>query len=295
MKILKLIGIVLGALLVLLVVLSGGLHFFGQSRLNSGPDVTIAMVNVPDDADLVRGEHLARISSCNECHAANYGGRVLIDEAPIGYLPAPNLTSNGPVADYTDEDWAGAIRHGVTKDGRLMTIMPSHHYTHYGDDDLANLIAFFKSVDPADNDVGSRQIQFPGTIIFGVLAYNDWAVNQTDHASVGGHNAPEMAVTTEYGKYLVDITSCTSCHDDNLAGGVNAELLGPNITPGGDFGAWTLEEFALALQAGQTPDGRQLDPIKMPWANYAGMSEVEVEALYVYLSSLEALPDNPEP
>ena len=57
-----------------------------------------------------RGKHLATISGCNGCHGANYQGKVFINEAPIGYVPAPNLTPAGPVANYTDEDWVKAIR-----------------------------------------------------------------------------------------------------------------------------------------------------------------------------------------
>ena len=291
---LKWIGIVLGALIVLLVIVVGVLHFVGQGRLNTGPEITVATVEVPsDEAALERGEHLATVSSCNGCHGNNLHGTAFVDEAPIGYIPAPNLTSNGPVANYSDEDWAGAIRHGVGPDGRVLTIMPSYHYAAYGDDDLANLIAYLKSVPPAENTLEARQVQFPGTIIFGMLAYSSWSVNQVDHATIGGRNAPATEATAVYGKYLVDIASCGSCHGENLAGNTpdSDSPQGPNITPGGNLGGWSLEEFTVALQAGQTPDGRQLDA-EMPWANYAVMSEIEVEALWAYIQSLEALPDN---
>lgn len=293
-KVLKWAGIVLGVLIVLLIIIVGGLHFVGQSRLNNAPDVTVATVDVPsDEAAIERGQHLATISSCNECHGNNLQGTVFVDEAPIGYIPAPNLTANGPAANYSDEDWARAIRHGVAGDGRTIVIMPSYHYAEYGDDDLANLIAYLKSVPPAENSLGPRQIQFPGTIIFGMLAYGEWSVNQIDHAAVGGQNAPPMDATAEYGKYLVDIASCGSCHGENLAGNTpdSDSPQGPNITPGGSVGNWTLEEFALAIRTGQTPDGRQLSN-EMPWPQYAAMSDTEVEALWEYIQSLDPLPDN---
>lgn len=293
-KVLKWIGIVLGVLIVLLIIIVGGLHFFGQSRLNNAPEVAIATVDVPgDEAAIERGRHLATISSCGDCHGSSFEGTAFVDEAPIGYIPAPNLTANGIGAAYTDEDWAGAIRHGVAGDGRVITIMPSYHYDEYGDDDLANLIAYLKSVPPAENTLGPRQVQFPGTIIFGVLAYDAWAVNQIDHSAVGGRNAPPMAATAEYGEYLVSIASCGSCHGENLAGNTpdSDSPQGPNITPGGNPGDWTLAEFALAVQAGQTPDGRQLST-EMPWPNYALMSDTEVAALWEYIQTLEPLPDN---
>lgn len=293
-KILKWIGIVLGVLIVLLIVIVGILHFVGQSRLNTAPDVTVATVTVPsDEAAIERGKHLATISSCVDCHGSNLEGTAFVDEAPIGYIPAPNLTTNGIGATYTDEDWAGAIRHGVAGDGRVITIMPSYHYTEYGDDDLANLIAYLKSVPPAENTLEARQVQFPGTIIFGMLAYGEWSVNQIDHAAVGGKDAPPIDATAEYGEYLVSIASCGSCHGENLAGNTpdSDSPQGPNITPGGKVKGWTAEEFALAIQAGQPPDGRPLST-EMPWANYAAMSDTEVQALWQYIQSLDPLPDN---
>jgi cytochrome c553 len=293
-KIFKWVGIVLGIIIVLLIVVVGGLHFVGQSRLNNAPVVTVAAVSASTgEAAIKRGEHLATVSGCRECHTYNLAGQAFVDEAPIGYIPAPNLTPGGVGASYTDEDWARAIRHGVARDGRVMTIMSSNHYAEYGDDDLANLIAYLKSVPPVENTLAPRQIQFPGTIIFGVLAYDSWAVNQIDHAAVGGRDAPPVEATAEYGEYLVSIASCGSCHGENLAGNTpdSDSPQGPNITPGGKVKGWTAEEFALAVRAGQTPDGEQLST-DMPWAQYAAMSDTEVAALYEYIHTLEPLPDN---
>lgn len=293
-KILKRVGIVLGVLIVLLIVIVGGLHFMGQSRLNNAPEVTVTAVSAStNEAAIERGEHLATISGCRECHTRNLAGQAFVNEAPIGYIPAPNLTPGGVGANYTDEDWDRAIRHGVAKDGRVMTIMASNHYAEYGDDDFANLIAYLKSVPPVENTLGPRQIQFPGTIIFGMLAYDSWAVNQIDHAAVGGRNAPPMEATAEYGEYLVSIASCGSCHAENLAGNTpdSDSPQGPNITPGGKVKGWTAEEFALAVRTGQTPEVHRLSN-EMPWAQYAVMSDTEVQALWQYIQSLDPLPDN---
>jgi cytochrome c553 len=293
-RILKWVGLVLGILIVLLVVIVGALHFVGQSRLNTAPNVTVAAVPAStDEVALERGEHLAAISGCRECHAANLAGQEFVNEAPIGYIPAPNLTPGGVGATYSDEDWARAIRYGVARDGRVITIMASNHYAEYGDDDLADLIAYLKSVPTVENTLEARQIQFPGTIIFGILAYDAWAVNQINHSAVGGRNAPPLEATAEYGEYLVSITSCGSCHGENLAGNTpdSDSPQGPNITPGGRVNGWTAEDFARAVRAGQTPDGRQLS-IEMPWTQYSVMSDTEVQALWVYLQTLEPLPDN---
>ena len=290
----KKIGIGIGVVLGVLLIAAAVLHFVGQNRLNQAPEVTVATVTVPSDAAAVeRGRHLATISSCTECHGRNLEGTAFVDEAPIGYIPAPNLTAGGVGADYSDADWARAIRHGVARDGRVITTMPSDHYAEYGDDDLGTLIAYLKTVPAVEDEFGTRDVQFPGTIIFGLLAYDSWAVNKIDHAAVGGQNAPPVADTAEYGEYLVNIASCASCHGENLAGNTpdSDSPQGPNLTPGGDLGDWTLADFSQAMRGGVTPEGRQLSA-EMPWAQYGVMSDTEVAALYAYLNTLPSLPDN---
>lgn len=225
---------------------------------------------------------------------ADLSGTVFTDEPPIGYIPAANLTTGaGGIGDtYTAEDWARAIRHGVAADGRTLVIMPSYHFAHYGDDDLADLIAYLQSIPPVDNELGDRNITFPGTIIFGMFAYGSWSVNTIDHDTVGG-DAPEMAVTAEYGEYLVNITSCTSCHGENLAGNPDAEGSppGPNLTQGGELANWSEEDFITTIRTGTTPEGEPLSE-EMPWIAYSQMSDTELQALWLYLQSVPGLPDN---
>lgn len=285
-KTLKWIGIVLGGLVVLLVILAGVLHLVGSNRLQQAPAVTVKTVSVQnDDGAVERGRHLATISSCNGCHGMDLGGSVFNDEPPLGYLPAPNLTSGaGGVGErYMVEDWARAIRHGVAADGRPLMVMPSYHYAKYGDDDLAALIAYLQSAPPVDKDLGPRRTPFPGTIIFGLLAYNDvTSVNKIDHAAVGG-NAPATEETAVYGEYLVNIASCGSCHGEALTGQTDPNAPpGPNITMSGEPGAWSQEDFITTIRTGQTPSGRQLSQ-EMPWPAYAQMTDLELGAIWAFL------------
>jgi cytochrome c553 len=283
----------LGGLIGLVLILAVVLFLMGRNRLNNAPEVATAPVTVSDDAKSVEnGRYLAAISSCTGCHGQQLEGTVFVDEAPIGYIPAPNLTggTGGVGGRYTDADWERAIRHGINADGEVMVIMSTNHYASYGDEDLADLIAHLKSLPPVDNELGERALQFPGNIIFGVFAYDGWGVNLIDHTAVGGQ-APEFGETAEYGKYLIDIASCASCHAENLAGnyGQMDSPRGPNLT---NWPAeYSEEEFATALQTGVLPDGRQLSTA-MPWPAYAQMSATEVGAIWAYLNTLEPLPHN---
>lgn len=131
-----------------------------------------------------------------------------------------------------------------------------------------------------------------------MIAYGDLPANQIDHDQVG-EKGPEAEPTAAYGEYLVDITACKGCHAPNLAGNYGqlppGVPLGPNLTPGGEFKDWTLDDFTAAIQSGITPDGRILsaeEKIYTPWPKFAHLTPEEVRAIWEYLSSLGPLPNN---
>jgi mono/diheme cytochrome c family protein len=297
-RILKWIGIILGGLAGFVLLTAVILHFVGLSRLNNAPEVAAKPVAAPTDAAaLARGEHLVNnVGSCGMCHGENLGGQVFFDGEVGSYVFAANLTAGagGIGATFSDADWERAIRHGVGGDGRVLVIMPSNFYQHLSDADLGAIIAYLKAAPPVDNDLGVRRIGFPGSVLGGTIGFNDFTrINGIDHANVGA-NSPTEGSTAEYGAYMVSIAMCGECHAANLAGivGEDGPPPGPNLTPGGDLGGWTEADFMAAMRTGQTPDGRSLDPEMMPWPTFSQMSDTELQAIWTYLQSLPALPDN---
>ncbi len=283
------------SLVVIFGIAAAALYSLGRSRLATAPAVAGAPVEIPTDPEAItRGERLAKISGCKSCHMGDLSGVPFIDEAPIGYVPAPNLTSGagGVGNSYTAEAWELAIRHGVAADGRVITAMPVDHYAHYADSDLADLIAYLQQAPAVDNDLGTRQLMLPGNIIFGVFAYSSWGVNTIDHAMVGSQDRPtDAAPSVELGEYLVGIASCASCHAENMAGNAGQldAPLGPNLTTLSQ--SWTAEEFSTALRTGQTPQGTVLSN-EMPWAYYTNLTDTEIESLWLYMTALDPLADN---
>ena len=93
---------------------------------------------------------------------------------------------------------------------------------------------------------------------------------------------------------MVNIAMCGECHAANFAGVVGSDgpPPGPNLTPGGELGDWTEADFIQTIRTGQTPSGEQLDSEQMPWATFSQMSDTELQAIWAYLQSLPALPDN---
>jgi len=300
-RVLKWIGIVLGSLVVLVGLTAVILHFVGQSRLEAAPDVTTRPVTVPTDAAAIaRGEHLANsVSLCAGCHGENFAGDVLIDGEIGVYVAAPNLTAGrgGVGATLSDADWEQAIRHGVGGDGRTLIIMPSSFYSHYSDEDMGALIAYFKQLPAVDSDLEPRRVGFPGTILGGVVAYADFThVGRIEHEQVGMMAMPVEGTTAEYGEYLSYIGVCRECHAANFAGSFTPDgpPMGPNLTPGGELQGWTEADFVTLIRTGVKPTGTQVNAEEMPWEMYSGMTDGELQALWAYLQSLPALPNNPE-
>ena len=170
-RMLKWVGIILLALVVIL--LAGGAVLYGtaSSRLNNGPDVAVKAVPAASDASAIaRGQHLAvAISGCTSCHGEDLSGEVTVEDPAIGTIYAANLTAGegGAGATFSDEDWARAIRHGIGPGGRVLGGMPSNAFAHLSDDDLAALLAYIQSVPPVDKVLPERRLSPPGTIIFG--------------------------------------------------------------------------------------------------------------------------------
>jgi mono/diheme cytochrome c family protein len=103
--------------------------------------------------------------------------------------------------------------------------------------------------------------------------------------------APEAAVTSEYGKYLQSMSGCTTCHGAGLNGGKSPEPEsppGPNLTPGGNLANWTSEQFINTMRSGTTPEGHKMDPDFMPWKNMGKFNNTELAAMFAYFKSLPA-------
>ncbi len=290
-KVLKWIGIVLGGLVGLILVVVVVLSITANIRINKTHEVQPEVVLIPEDgSSLDRGAYLVN-TSCSGCHGGNLGGKVILDDPAIGYLPATNLTSGrGGVGDaYSDTDFVRAIRHGVGFDGKALMIMPSKAYWYFSDADLGAIIAYLKSVEPVDNDLGGFIPRPVGRVLMQLGAFGEpFAAEVIDHTGPRPY-APPQDLTAEYGEYLVNTGDCRNCHGPDLSGFQSPEPgapFSPNLTPGGVLAIWTSDEFIETIRTGVTPYGRELDPDFMPWKEYGRMTDDDLTAIFLYLQSL---------
>jgi mono/diheme cytochrome c family protein len=297
---LKWLGIALAAVVGLIVVAVLAVYLLSEQQFNRRYDVQAAAVTIPSDpASVERGEHLVvAVAKCIDCHGENLAGRVLVDDPSVGRLAGSNLTKgNGGIgAQYGDADFVRAIRHGVRRDGRGIPIMPANAYYYFSDADLGAIIAYVKSVPAVDNPSAGVSA---GLLFRALMAAGQ--VPQAVPAALINHSgarpeAPQPGVHPAYGRYLVITGGCMDCHGEGLSGGSipgapPGSLPAKNITPGGNLGKWSEEDFIRTLRTGTTPEGYPLNPDQMPWKAAGQMTDDEIKAVYAYLKSVPAKPD----
>lgn len=244
-----------------------------------------------------RGRHLiAARYPCAECHGANFGGGVMVDAFPIGTILGPNLTQGrgSRVADYAPADWDRAVRHGILPDGRP-SLMPSEEFVRMSDQELSDIIVYIQSQPNVDNEVPAPKLGPLGRVLVATGQIIASADIVPSHDAPHRELPPEAAVTVEFGEHLA--ATCVGCHGMSLAGGpiVGGDPSWPpasNLTPHPDgLAGWSYEDFRRALVEARRPDGTELRPpmsLIIPFATR--MTDVELEAMWTYLSSLQSLP-----
>jgi len=290
-KLLKWTGIIL-----LVLILTAALSAFllmrrADNMMQATYNIDPPMFEIPNDtASINRGMQLA--SLCTECHGTSFEGLDFFNDSNLGVIWGPNLTrgKGGVVAAYTDKDWIRALRHGVNPQGRGLVIMPSHDYNKMSREDIASVIAYMKQVFPIEHPTGQNKLTPLGKLILAVGGFGEvFAVKKINHAQ-GPGGAPARNVGAEYGGYLVDISGCRTCHQEQLHGGKHPDPNSPpvpNLTPAGKLSNWPLSAFVNTMRSGITPEGKQLNAKYMPYPAFAYMSDGDLEAIYMYLKSLK--------
>jgi cytochrome c553 len=284
------VGYVAAGLAVVMVVGSATAFTVSNRKLATTYDVTATTVAVPDDAESIAwGSHLVNsVIGCRDCHGPALQGSVMGDDA-VARMVAPNLTSGrgGIGAELSDADWVRAIRHGVRRDGRSLIIMPSYAYAHLSDRDLGAAIAYLKQLPPVDNEVPEFRLRPLGRALVAAGVFdNDFVAKKTPLRD--SYEEVEAGVTLEYGAYLANISGCTSCHRPDLKGGPSGA---PDAPPAADISpaalaSWTFEDFTRAIRQGRRPDGSEISEY-MPWRYMAGMSDAELETIWLYIRSVK--------
>lgn len=274
-----------GALLSLVLIAVGAVYAVSSSRLAT-EHVASAHAFDAASGDVLEGEHLVATYGCMDCHGDDLGGTLLVDGMPFARIPAPNLTSGRTDGGLTDEQWEVAVRHGIGTKGQALIIMPSPEYVYLSDEDLAAIVAYVRTLPPVRDKLPTRAFGPVGRTLI-ALGKASFAPDLMP-ADARHLEAPEKAPTREFGFYLTRL--CTGCHGQDLAGGPPMQPdapAAPDLTRAGTLSSWSYEQFVSAMRTGVTPEGKTLNPQFMPWTAIASATDIELRAIWEYLSSVD--------
>lgn len=257
-----------------------------------------------------RGAYVARMAGCIACHsdpaqggAPLAGGPAL--DTPFGRFYAPNITPDPEhgVGGWSLEDFAAAVRHGVSPQGRpYYPAFPYAFYTKLSDQDVADLWAAIWTVPPVASPSRDHDLTFP---FDRRAALKLWRGLFFDPGAF--EPDPARSVAWNRGAYIVEGPGhCGACHTPRNALGARSAaeaLQGAGGLPGGGKSApitaealkgsgWTRNDLVFALRTGITPEGDSLGGLmgEVVREGTAFLSEADLMAIATYL-----LPDEPEP
>lgn len=299
---------------IIILVAGAGIAYlkFGKPDVGDAPKLTI-------DSNAERIEHgryLANhVAVCMDCHSTRDWSRFSgpLDPTTMGKggerfprefgfpgnFYSRNITPYG-LRDWTDGEIFRAVTTGVTKAGEpLFPLMPYHYYGSADTNDIYDIIAYVRSLQPIENTPPASEPDFPFSLI-----------ERTIPHKATPHQRPSPDDSVAYGGYLVNMAGCVECHtrvDDKaqlIAGtefGGGREFPLPsnmvrsaNITPDATgIGSWTrdqfVERFKKYLRPGEVATGlteKDYNTI-MPWTMYAGMTESDLASIYHYLKTVK--------
>lgn len=264
-------------------------YYSTENRKNTVYNVKPQPLFIPSDsAALAYGSRLVSAKGCRDCHGDDLSGKVFIDDAPLGFIVAKNLTKGkgGIPENYDSNDWVLALKHGIRKDGKPLWVMPSHEYTLLTEKDLSSIIAYTMSLPRIDREFPEQKLGVVGTVLTDLGKLDLFPAEMIDHNRQLVKEV-KAEVTVDFGKYLS--TACQGCHRANMKGG---DPIAPgfpvvvDISSTGNVAKWTEAQFINTLRTGQTPEGKVLNPSEMPWKMTAAYTDTELKALFLYLNTL---------
>lgn len=285
-------GIVVAVFVVVLVAGAVGWQM-AASKMARRVEIAPHPVAYAEDAQsLERGKYLFESRGCVDCHGANGGGRMFVDNGDLR-IAGPNITSGGVTAQYKPEDWERTIRHGVKPDGHAIMVMPSEDYNRLTDPDLSALVSYVRRLPAQKGGEAVVQLPPPVRVLYGFGMIKD-AAAKIDHALAPAQPV-EAGVNVRHGAYVANM--CIGCHGEHLSGGKIPG--GPpdwpaaaNLTPGeGSVMSARYKDpavFIAMLRSGKRPDGTKI--AVMPFESLAKLNDVDAQALHAFLRTVAPHP-----
>lgn len=261
-------------LLVLAGMAYGAVFLAVEAALQVPATALLATTRLPP-GNAEEGARLAQILGCRGCHRDDLRGGVFA-EAPYAFrLVAPNLTEARH--RYSDAAFLRLMRTGAKADGRLALVMPNKAFQRLRDQDVADLIAFLRSVPEVATAHPATEIWPLGRIgiVAGEYPLEDMHADPTESPQVrADRKEPDR------GRYLA-MVACTECHGMDLAGHPEEGTPGLVVAK-----AYTAEEFDRLMRTGITKAGTESASglmTEMGQRRFPAFTDEEVAAIKAYL------------
>lgn len=281
------------------------------------PSIPVPSLKVEQTQERVeRGKYLANhVLVCIDCHSVRdwtkFAGPIELGTEGKGgerfdqTMGFPGIFYSANITPFHLHDWSDgeiyrAITSGVGKKNRpLFPVMPYLNYGQLDNEDIYSVIAYIRSLPAIDFQPPASKADFPMNIILHTIP------QKPDPKPI-----PAKTDSLDYGKYLVTASACIDCHtqfekgkmimEKAFAGGREFNLpwgilRSANITPDREtgIGNMTKEAFVNRFKAydlaAYTPASVNKNDFNslMPWTMYGGMEAGDIEAIYIYLNSLQ--------
>jgi mono/diheme cytochrome c family protein len=223
-----------------------------------------------------------------------------------GRIVAPNLTPDRETGagNWTDDQFARAIREGIGHDGRaLFPMMPYMHYREMSDEDVASVIVYLRSLPAVRRELPKTEIIFP-------VKYLVRSMPEPLTSPVAEDASASDMV--RHGAHLVNLAGCSDCHTPQVHGervpgmdfaggmilsGAWGSVASANLTPDATGIPYYDEAlFVQVLHSGYVK-ARPLNSI-MPVVVYTNLTDSDLKAMFAYLRTLKPVKhrvDNAEP
>ncbi len=268
---------------------------------------------------LKRGRYVFELGGCVGCHSQHDwkahgapvipgtegGGQWLNMPDLPGRVVAPNLTPDleTGAGGWTDDQFARAIREGISHDGRaLFPMMPYESFRTMSDEDLASVVVYLRSLPAVHSQLAKTEIIFPVKYL----------IRSVPEPLEGPVASPDPSDHVKYGQYLVAVGGCGDCHTPQERGqpvagfqySGGARMRGPwgdvstaNITP--DASGISYYDEALFIEVMRTGyvKARELNSI-MPFGAFKNLTDEDLKAMFVYLRTVKPVQhrvDNTQP
>lgn len=254
------------------------------------------------------GRYLAVAADCAACHTAQ-GGKPFAGgypiNSPMGTIYSTNITrsTHGGIGDYTEADFARALREGIRRDGKhLYPAMPYTSYAALTDDDVHALYAYFRQgVAPVDAVPPKTTLPFPFSMRSTMAVWNALFLDSKPFKP-----DPHVSPLINRGAYLTNaLEHCAACHTPRnalmgqsdsraFAGGSLGSWYAPNISsdPVSGIGRWTDAELTQYLKTGSVPGKAQAAGPMAEAIDHSlqYLSDADLAAIVAYLKQTAPMP-----